>query len=357
MNKNFQRVSDVNDELSLTVLISKTKETYQYLITKWILIVAFGIIGGLIGFSYAYLKKPVYRATSTFVLEEGDKSSGLGQYAGLANIAGIDLGGSGGLFQGENILELYRSRKMIRTALLASAVSKDKPVQLIELYINQKGLRKKWADEPSLQNIDFKDSSKFTVKHDSVFNDIIKEINKKVLVVSKSDKSPGIFQVEVKAEDQIFAKGFADQIVKTVNNFYIETKTKRSKENLANLQKQTDSVKAVMDGTIYSSAAILDATPNLNPTRQRLRVSMERARVGAETNKIILGELVKNLELMKMSMRREVPLIQLIDAPVYPLEKISTSKIAGFVGGAFLFAFLVTFILLVIRMFKADVNS
>lgn len=357
MNTDFQETDTkrVNDELSADTFVLKIKDAFFHLRSRWMIIFICGLLGGLLGLLYATFKKPVFRATSTFVLEEGEKSGGLGQYAGLANLAGIDLGGSGGLFQGENILELYKSRTMIKSALLKKIPGKGDQ-QLVDRYIEFKGLREDWADEPKLNKLSFKDPSKFNITHDSIFNDIIAEINKKMLVVGKSAKSPGIFQVEVKAADQQFAKAFTDQIVQTVNDFYIQTKTKKTRENLANLQHQTDSVRAVMNNTIYSSAAIMDATPNLNPTRQRLRVSMESSRVGAETNKIILGELVKNLELMKMSSRREVPLIQLIDAPVLPLEKIAVGKITGLVLGTLLFGFLTCATLLIIRLFKAESN-
>ena len=35
---------------------------------------------------------------------------------------GLDVGGSGGLFQGENILELYKSRSMIAKTLLTEII-------------------------------------------------------------------------------------------------------------------------------------------------------------------------------------------------------------------------------------------
>lgn len=49
------------------------------------------------------------------MLDESNKGAGLSQYASLASMAGIDLGGSssGGIFQSDNILELYKSRLMI----------------------------------------------------------------------------------------------------------------------------------------------------------------------------------------------------------------------------------------------------
>ncbi len=58
------------------------------------------MIGGALGLAFALFKDPVYTATSTFVLEEGGSSASLGQYAGLASMVGVDLGGNGGgIFQ------------------------------------------------------------------------------------------------------------------------------------------------------------------------------------------------------------------------------------------------------------------
>ncbi|MGY0038979.1 hypothetical protein [Pedobacter sp. NJ-S-72] len=84
------------EEISLKDLILKMLEWYHYLLSKWVIIIAFGILGSVLGFAYAYTKKVEYTAYTSFVLEEGEKGGGLGQYGALASMAGIDLGGSGG---------------------------------------------------------------------------------------------------------------------------------------------------------------------------------------------------------------------------------------------------------------------
>ena len=57
-----------NDEISLKELILKIKEWYHFLLTQWKLIVLMGVIGGVIGFTYAYFQKPPYKATLTFAI-------------------------------------------------------------------------------------------------------------------------------------------------------------------------------------------------------------------------------------------------------------------------------------------------
>jgi hypothetical protein len=57
-----------NDEISFKELVLKIIEWYRFLLTKWKLIVLAGIIGGLIGFTYAYRQPTTYKAVLTFAL-------------------------------------------------------------------------------------------------------------------------------------------------------------------------------------------------------------------------------------------------------------------------------------------------
>ena len=155
------------------------------------------------------------------------------------------------------------------------------------------------------------------------------------------------------SEDEQFSKLFNEKIVQTVNDFYVETKTKKSLDNIAILQHQTDSVKAVMYGAIYQSAAVADATPNLNPTRQVLRTPAVRSQISAEANKAMYSELVKNLELAKISVRKEAPLIQVIDQPVYPLAKDRLGKAKAIVLGGIIFGVMAMFYLLTRRLYTS----
>src|SRR5690606_1242943 len=65
-----------------------------------------------------------------------------------------------------------------------------------------------------------------------------------------------------------------------------------------------------------------DATPNLNPTRQiRRMVPVQQGQFELEVNAAVLEELVKNLEMARLGLSKETPLIEIIDAPVLPLKK------------------------------------
>lgn len=343
------------NDITLKELILKLGKIYNYLLSKWPIVMCFGLLGGVLGFAYAHFKKPLYTASTTFVLEEGDRAGGIGQYAGLATMVGLDLGGgtAGGIFQGNNILELYRSRTMIEKTLLTEVDYRGKKQLLVDRYINFNELRKDWDKKPELAGIQFNKPMPFTRLQDSVLGVIVNDIDKNYLRVVKPDKLLSIIKAEVRANDEFFAKAFNNEIVKNVNDFYIQTKTKKSIINVAILQQKADSISNVMDGAIYSGAAAMDATPNLNPTRQMQRtVPMQRSQFSAETNKAVLGELIKNLELSKIALRKETPLIQVIDEPVFPLVKEKTGRLKGIVVGGFLGGLIICLILIIKRFLK-----
>jgi uncharacterized protein involved in exopolysaccharide biosynthesis len=68
-------------------------------------------------------------------------------------------------------------------------------------------------------------------------------------------------------------------------------------------------------------------------------VTSQRKLVDVQTNQAILIELVKNQEVTKMSLRKETPLIQVIDRPILPLLQVRHSKFKYLILGSFLFGF------------------
>ena len=355
---------ETSDEIPLKELMLSIQHWVRYLLGHWRLLLIIVIVGSSLGLLYAFTRTPQYTATTTFVLEGGGESrGGLSRYAGVAALAGIDLGGSaGGLFQGNNILELYKSRRMLTQTVL-SKVDPDSEELLIERYIEFNKLREEWKkDRPGYLTVDLKqnptslDSQALRLRN-GLINSVIRGINKENLLVDRLDKDLSIIKVDVVSPDEVFSKVFNEVLVSRVNDFYIQSKTKKSTEAIAILEHKVDSVRAEMTGAISAVAQVSDATPNLNPTRQAQRVvPTQEAQVSVEANKAMLAQLVQNLELTKMNQLQEQPLIQIIDQPVYPLTVQRSSKVKGAVFGAVLFGFL-TVLFLVVRRWYRDVMA
>jgi hypothetical protein len=103
--------------------------------------------------------------------------------------------------------------------------------------------------------------------------------------------------------------------------------------NMAILQKQTDSIRAELNGAITGVAVANDNTFMLNPALNVNRAPSAKRQVDVQANTAILTELVKQTELAKVTLRKETPLIQVIDRPILPLPEEKFGKVKGFVLG------------------------
>jgi uncharacterized protein involved in exopolysaccharide biosynthesis len=346
-----------NDEISLKELIQKIQEWTLYLKTQWKLIIGIAALGGIIGFVYASFQKPSYLATSTFVLEE-DKGGGggLGGAMGLASSFGFDLGGGGGgLFTSSNIIELMKSRLVVEKTLLNPVKFADKEISLADYYIQINELRKGWAKKPVLSNISFPanaDRSKFSLEQDSILQTISAGLTKNNLVIAQKDKKVSIISLTVKTESELFSKLFCEQLLKETSDFYIETKSKKSRLNVDILQHQADSIRAELNGAITGVATASDNVYNLNPAYNVKKTPGTRRQVDVQANTAILTQLVAQLELSKVSLRKETPLVQLIDRPILPLEKDKVGRLKSLILGGFLAGFLTVLYLVFGQLYR-----
>ncbi len=346
-----------SEEISLKEILIQIKNWIGYLKKKWLIIIAFSSVGAVIGLLYAYSKKPVYLATLTFVVEEEKNSAGGGLTGalGLASTFGIDLGGSsgGGIFSGANLIELMKSRSLVEKTLLNPITVDHKQQSLASYYIGFRQLNKGWDEKPDLKSIKFEpfaDRSRFTLQQDSILGKLYEEITgpNGALAVAQKDKKVGIITIDVHSNDELFSKVFAECLAKVVSDFYIETKTKKAKYNYDILQKQTDSIRNELNDAISNVAIANDNTYNLNPALNVKRATSSKRQVDVQANTAILTQLVANLEMSKVSLRKETPLIEIIDKPILPLKKDRQSKsISLLLGG--LFAGLIVIVVLILR--------
>ena len=347
-----------NDEISLKELIQKIQEWVAYLKTQWKLIVGIAALGGIIGFVYASFQKPTYLATTTFVLEEDKGGGGLGGAMGLASSFGFDLGGvGGGLFTSSNIIELMKSRLVVEKTLLNQVQVAGKEISLADYYIQINELKEGWAKKPALSNINFPvnaDRTKFSLEQDSILQTISAGLTKNNLVIAQKDKKVSIISLTVKTENELFSKLFCEQLLKETSDFYIETKSKKSRLNVDILQKQADSIRAELNGAITGVAAASDNVYNLNPAYNVKKTPGTRRQVDVQANTAILTQLVAQLELSKVSLRKETPLVQLIDRPILPLEKDKLNKLFSLVLGGFLAGILSSFYFVFNQLYKKN---
>jgi hypothetical protein len=344
-------------QFTLKEVVQNLIDWVNFFRSKWKLLFLSLVVGTGLGAVYSVLKDPVFHAETSFVLEE-EGMGGIGQMSGLASLLGVNLGGIGGtngLFQGDNIMELYRSDRMLEETLLSPF---DKESLLVDRFIEFEELENKWASKIDLSTLTFSASKEnHGVKQDSVIKEIAKLIREKQLEVVKPDRKLSIIQVNVSSKDEAFAKLFNETLVSKVNTFYLETKTKKTGENLRILQLQADSVRAILDASLGNLASEQDRVPNANPLLNAATVNERRKQVDVQTSAAVFEEIVKNLEMAKINHRINTPLIQLIDSPKLPLKRTEVRLFKGMVYGAIFFGILAISSLYLRRIYQKHLQE
>jgi hypothetical protein len=343
------------DQITLKELILGLQKWWRYLLSKWLVIMLCGLLGAGLGLTYAFLDKTNYVGELTFVLENSSRSSPLSSYMGLASQFGIDLGsgGSSGVFEGDNIMEFLKSRMMIEKTLLSPVKIDNKTMTLVDFYIQFTELDKNWEGIPAIKGLHFplgQERSKFTRSQDSVLNLIQESLVKSNLEISKRDKKLSFISVKCTSPQEMFSKVFVERLVKEATDFYVNTKIGHSRINVDKLQVSADSLEQLLNRKTYSLAASQDV--NKNPARQVANVGTEVQARDKMFLQTMYAEVIKNLELSKMAMAQETPIVQVVDTPILPLKKARFGKLKGIIIGGFLAGFLTLVILIARRIYK-----
>ncbi len=311
--------------------------------------------GALLGLSYSFFKKIEYKATYTFTIEEDKQSGGLMNFgsgaSGLASQLGIDLAsGNNGLFAGSNIIELMKSRKIIQKTLLTEIdINEKNKIPLINYYLNSQLL-----NNIGYGNIKFDALKKqeLTIEQDSILNLVYLDVLKNNLKVEQKNKKLSIITIDFTSKDELFSKLMCENLVDVVSNFYVEIKSKKARENFEILNKQADSIRRELENAIVGVARSSDDVYNLNPAFNTKKTPTSKRQIDVQANTAILTQLVGNLEISKINLRKETPLIQPIDKPILPLYSDKPSKIISTLIGSII-GFLLTVVFgILIQYFK-----
>lgn len=329
-------MENTQKEVSIQELLKLVTEYWKYLLHQWRVLCLVGFMGAVAGFVYAkFIAVPTYSASLTFVLSNDSKSSGLGALAGNF---GIDLGGSSeGAFAGENIIQLLQSRKMVERALVKEIP--DSKTTLLQEIIQER-FQKKWQKKEYLKSqLPLpNDVTKFTPQQDSLFSVVHSFILAKYLAVARVDKKLSFYRVGTTSPREIISRFLPKYLVDEAAQFYIETKTKQARRNLLMLEREADSLRGALGGNVSFVANQTDQLYNLNPSLQRERVPQQTSQIQVQVLGTAYGEVVKNLEIAKITLLKETPLYQLIDVPSKKLKRDKVSGLIVTLLGTFLFS-------------------
>ncbi|MES2376902.1 MAG: hypothetical protein V4553_10000 [Bacteroidota bacterium] len=317
-----------------------------YLIRKWYFLLTALVLGFIVGYYTRPNVKPTYTANISFVLSTGDPRGGNG-LAGLAAQLGFDGATPGGdnMFSGENIIELFKSRSLIGSALMS--VVDTTTHQTLLNYIAQKRYSKFYEKNGPFNN----NPKTYNTAQISIYRNIISYVASS-FIVFKKDKKLIFYLISATSTDANTAYYIAKFMLAETAQYFIDTKTTVTATTVRLLQRETDSLGTVLRGTYNSTAAMIDRTYNLNPSMsvQRSGSLFSQSKLTALSGAYV--DVMRNLEIAKINLQKETPLYKIIDSPELPLAPVKASTTYHIIRVSEIFVLIMLVILVALRLYK-----
>ena len=293
----------------------------------WLLgaVILCSVLAGIYG---KFVGQQKYNAEFIIAAEQ-EKSSGM---ENLLAQFGMEVGGTnpGGVFVGESLVRLFTVRSSVEKALLLpyKGSGRDKKL-LADMFFED--LNK--STRGQLRNVKFfQDPKRHNTATDSALWFLYKHINKNVLTATKPDKKLTFITVSCKHLNDTLALEFSKAIIQVVTDKFIQSITRNVRKNLLVLRREADSIKKVMDYNIVRNANNMDY--NINPLQQTAKIEQNKSLIDMQISISLYGEIVKNLKLAELALKKQTPLIEVVDIPHFPLEKLGFSQWLYVVLGA-----------------------
>ncbi len=329
-----------NDEIEFKDILNKLLEYKSFLIKNKSFIVKSSCLLLIVGIVWTTFILPVkYKAELTFVVD-GDVSQSLSGMGSLAGKIGLDIGNLAtqeGIFTQNNVIELLRTRGVIDKVLMQSAKIEDKNDLLINHYIEIN-------DEDLLFS-----GNNYT--KDSIRGILWYKIVESHLNIELQSEQANIITLSYTSLNEEFAKHFVDKLINQMSKRYVEHQTAQANNTLGFLQNRADSVFLELKIAEEEFAKIQDINQRIVKASGRLNELQLRRRVQVLNAMYI--EIIKNLELSKLTLLNKTPIINIIDMPILPLENNKVSMIFGALVGSLL-GFLLSVCYLIFKKIFTD---
>lgn len=319
MTKRKNSNSIPSDEIRMDSLGHWFQYTFSFIFRNLLSI----LLGVLFGSGLGWLVSigwPERDFAARYTISAEEKSSSA--WENLLAQFGMDVSGNNpaNVFQGESLVKLFSTRNLIEKALITpTQLPSGEMVYLGDyFFVRSKANRLPEFDGFRFAKGDSGILRSYNALQDSALWLTYKYVLKEVVSASRPDKKLTFIEVTCYDRNDTMAMVMAGKLIQTVSAFYTENLTYKARKNLDVLQEELDSVKRELNKNMYQSSMLNDG--DVNPTRQILRVEQNRKLIDLQISMTLFGELTKNIQLAEISLRKETPLIQVIDSPRLPLE-------------------------------------
>jgi len=306
------------DEVTISDLIKKIKETRKILyVNKWYIILS-TIIFTAIFFSYSFFSKTRYKAELTFMVYQ-DESTKIG--GGLSSMLGAIGLPSADKVNLEKIIELSKSNQILFQTFFDTITIGNKKDFIINQFIQLYNLDKEFNNKIRFSSSIFED---FTLEKKEILN-ITKNflVGKNGILESNYGVKTGIMSFSIITLNEKLSLYFIKNIFKNLSEYYIDKSIAKEKKTYEIIKNRVERIYATMNYKERSAASYEDQTLGVWQELDKIPSKIDKR--DATINALIYGEALKNLEIADFTLRNRTPFIQEIDVPFTPLQKITKS--------------------------------
>jgi hypothetical protein len=329
-----------DDEITLKELIEKVMEFWRELWSKkwWIIALTIPFV---VYFGYKAKTTDIkYQASLTYLLNDGGGGGG-----GISSILGSFGIGKSGKVNMDRIVELSRSRNIMQKMLFTKVAldtldGKNDFIanHLIELY----HLDEQWAkSNPQFEGFRFVSNNidSFELNALKAFKNVyLKVVGGKgmedPIFNNGFNEDTGILSMSATTVDDELSIYICNIVYEELKNYYVMSSTKGSQNTFNFVQAKTDSIINILKSKQYQLAKFNDSHRGLTDPN----MLVERKILETEISKLTLmyGEATKNFEMADFSLEAGMPDINILDAPIPPLDPIGKSLLMALLTGGLL---------------------
>ena len=357
----------VDDDITLKDVILIIKDFFRELLLrkKFLFVIAFLFA---IYFGYkAFISKPTYTATLTFMVNRND-GGGIGSVGAILGRFGFGSKADGNK---DKIIQLNKSRRIIEKAVFKKVKIHGNEDYLANHIINYLDSLNRWAYIPWYKRPFSKPGAlkgfHFASDNIAMFNDTANNALKNIyfflagskesgpgIMTNGYDEDSGILHISVTTHDPVLSIEITNSVFDNLSEFYIQKSVEKQKATYDIVKMKTDSILNLLKKKEVELAAFEDRSHGLFSSKSKLK----ELRLKRDVQKLSLmyGESIKNLEIADFAVKNKTPFVQPIDRPLYPLTAEKRSTIKSFIIGAVLGLFL-GMIFVILRKIYRDAMS
>ncbi len=354
------------EQISTKELFKKLLGVFKIVLEQWKLILIISGITSLLSIAYDYseYQERQYGAEIVFNLEIGGGGGGMGDFGGLAGALGIGGGGakSTDLISGENFMPVISSKAVYERALLKEISVYGKKMLFVNYYKDSSDIaRNDWGgdmfNDPNYELINYRFKKKkpeeFTLFENAAVTQIYEKL-KKGTEVRSLGKGTSLTSLIGITNNEMLSKIWVETLLKTMEEFYKEVKTKKSMLVLDIQEKRLDSLRRVLYGTDRQLASVTAQNINaVDPTGQMKQQQLNR------NSGFISGQYyaqLQTVENLRMMMINQTPIFTVLEPVRLPLTEFNWYIGQRTTAGAFI-GLVLGAVYVLLRKFFKELNS